>query len=47
MSMRSFHDEFSLKLLRLVNDDISSCVTLIINQTLTTAMYFSRQTENR
>ena len=47
MSMSSFQDKFLYFFLKLGNDDISSCITLIINQSLTTAMHFSRQTENR
>ena len=46
MSMSNGQDGISSELLKLVNDDISSCITLIINQSLTTG-YFSRQTENR
>ena len=33
------HDGISSELLKLVNDDISSCITLIINQSLTTGIF--------
>ena len=35
ISMSNGHDGISSELLKLVNDDISSCITLIINQSLT------------
>ena len=35
MSMSKGHDGVSSELLKLLNDDISSCSTLIINQSLT------------
>ena len=38
MSMSNCHDGISSELLKLVNDDISSCITLIINQSLTTGI---------
>ena len=39
MSMSNGHDGISSELLKLVNDDISSCITLIINQSLTTGIF--------
>ena len=39
MSMSNGHDGISSELLILVNDDISSCITLIINQSLTTGIF--------
>ena len=39
MSMSKGHDGISSELLKLVNDDISSCITLIINQSLTTGIF--------
>ena len=39
MSMSNGHDGNSSELLKLVNDDISSCITLIINQSLTTGIF--------
>ena len=38
MSMSKDHDGTSSELLKLVNDDISSCITLIFNQSLTTGI---------
>ena len=37
--MSKGHDGISSQLLKLVNDDISSCITLIINQSLTTGIF--------
>ena len=45
MSMSNGHDEISSELLKLVNDDIFSCITLIIKSVIDYG-YFSRQTEN-
>ena len=39
MSMSKGHDGISSELLKLVNDAISSCITLIINQSLTTGIF--------
>ena len=39
MSMSNGHDGISSELLKLVNDDISSCITLINNQSLTTGIF--------
>ena len=39
MSMSNGQDGISSELLKLVNDDISSCITLIINQSLTTGIF--------
>ena len=39
ISMSNGHDGISSELLKLVNDDISSCITLIINQSLTTGIF--------
>ena len=39
MSMSSGHDGITSELLKLVNDDISSCITLVINQSLTTGIF--------
>ena len=39
MSMSNGHDGISSELLKLVNDDISSCITLIINQSLTMGIF--------
>ena len=39
MSMSKGHDGISSELLKLVNDDITSCITLIINQSLTTGIF--------
>ena len=39
MSMSNGHDGISSELLKLVNVDISSCITLIINQSLTTGIF--------
>ena len=38
MSMSNGYDRLSSELLKLVNDDITSCITLIINQSLTTGI---------
>ena len=39
MSMSNGQDGISSELLKLVNDDISSCITLILNQSLTTGIF--------
>ena len=39
MSISNSHDGISSELLKLVNDDISSCITLIINQSLSTGIF--------
>ena len=39
MSLSNGHDGISPELLKLVNDDISSCITLIINQSLTSGIF--------
>ena len=40
MSMSKCHDGISSELLKLVNDDISSCITIsLINQSLTTGIF--------
>ena len=37
--MSKGHDGISSELLKLVNDDISSCIKLIINKSLTTSIF--------
>ena len=37
--MSNGYDGISSELLKLVNDDISSCITLIINQSLNTGIF--------
>ena len=39
MSMSKDHGGISTELLKLVNNDISSCITLIINRSLTTGIF--------
>ena len=42
MSMSNGHDGILSELLKLVNDDISSCITLIVNQSLTTGIFSNK-----
>ena len=39
LSKSKGHDEVSTELLKLINNDISNCITLIINQFLTSCIY--------